>query len=236
MNTAHTHLNVLIVDDEPLACARLRRLLTEAGIERITEAHTTEAALRVCADNAPDVVFMDIEMPDDNGLQAAKQIRQIHPDCQVVFCTAYDAFAVKAFELNAQDYLLKPFSRERLQQTLARLPVPSQANSVTVRVGNDLIRIAVDDIHYCQAGHKYVTAYHRHGEIILDESLNQLHNRFPEQFVRIHRNCLVNKQHLCALQQDKHGRYHVRLNGRDCALPVSRRNLSTVRKTLKHAQ
>ncbi len=236
MNKRLATLKTLIVDDEPLARARLQRLLTEAGIFHIAEAETADQALQACADNAPDVIFMDIEMPGTNGITATEQIRQRYPDTRVIFCTAYDEFAVKAFELEAQDYLLKPFSRKRLQQALEKLPTADVAASITVRVGTDLVRIPVQDIHYCQADHKYVTAYHRQGEIILDESLNQLQKRFPEHFLRIHRNCLINKQRLCALQQDGQGHYHVRLSDLDCALPVSRRNLSTVRKTLKHAE
>jgi len=236
MNAALTSLKALIVDDEPLARARLQRLLNEAGITRIAQAETADQAIQSCSACAPDVIFMDIEMPGTNGIQATKKIQQCCPDARVIFCTAYDEFAVKAFELEAQDYLLKPFSRERLQQALEKLPKPEKIDTITVRVGTDLVRIPVQDIDYCQADHKYVTAYHRNGEIILDESLNQLQTRFPEYFLRIHRNCLVNKHRLCALQQDGQGHYHVRLNNLDCALPVSRRNLSAVRKTLKHAE
>ncbi len=236
MKPVPDNLKALIVDDEPLARARLRRLLGALGVTRITEAETAESAIQACTAQPPHVVFMDIEMPGANGIQATEALHQCCPDARVIFCTAYDSHAVKAFELNAQDYLLKPVNRERLQQALEKLPERRNEDSITVRVGTDLVRIPVADIHYCQADHKYVTAYHRHGEVILDESLNQLQNRFPHHFLRIHRNCLINKKRLHALQQDSQGRYCVRLTDLDCALPVSRRNLPTVRKTLKHAE
>jgi two-component system response regulator AlgR len=229
-------LHVLVADDEALARARLQRLLNEAGVGCVAEAENGEQALQYCLQHSPDAVFMDIEMPGMTGLQAAERIQQYCPQTRVIFCTAYDEFALKAFELNARDYLLKPFSRDRLQQALEKLPKPQTADSITVRVGTDLRRIPLQDIYYCQADHKYVTAYHRHGEIILDDSLNQLQNRFPEYFLRIHRNCLVNRQYLNALEQDGSGHFCVRLSEVDCALPVSRRNLSTVRKTLKNAR
>ncbi len=231
----YARLKVLIVDDEPLARIRLRRLLSDAGVVRIDEAESGENAVAVCLEQAPDVVFLDIEMPGMNGLEVAGRIRRSHPQTRVVFCTAYDAFALKAFDLDACDYLLKPLSRERLQQALEKLPLSVSDAAITVRIGNDLVRIPVGDIYYCHADHKCVTCHHKSGEVILDESLNQLQQRFPEQFVRIHRSYLVSRKRLIGLKQDRAGRFMVCLRGVECALPVSRRNLSTVRKILKDA-
>ncbi len=202
-------LALLLVDDEPPARARLRALLSDIAGELphriVGEAGDGVAALELLAalplDAQADIALIDIRMPRMDGLELAQQLASLPHPPAIVFVTAYDEFALKAFELAAVDYLLKPVKAARLLEALKKARRLVSADfSVITPVGRSRLRVVergqvlllpIDDILYLRAEQKYVTARTVEREYLLEESLAHLENEFPQQFVRIHRNCLV---------------------------------------------
>ena len=235
-------LRVLVADDEPLARARLAALLGEcAGVEVVGSVGDGEAALVACLASRPDVLLADIAMPGMDGLALARRLLALPHAPQLVFCTAYDAHALSAYELRAADYLLMPVRIERLREALARAAALRQrdvANSretLFARVRGALVRIPLEDVVYLTADEKYV-AVHRDGETLLvEDSLKSIEAAFPQRFVRIHRNCLVPVARLLGLQRDAQGEMRALVAGTRDTPEVSRRNLAAVRKMLKGA-
>ena len=143
-------MNILIVDDEPLARRRLSALLGHLGAHQVTTADHGKQALNKMAEQHPDVVFMDIEMPVMDGMEAAKIIHREYPQTAIVFLTAHEQFALPAFDVKALDYLLKPVSSERLQQTLERIDV-NQKDYIQIKDGARLLRLPVTQIAFFHA-------------------------------------------------------------------------------------
>ncbi|MCD9088251.1 LytTR family DNA-binding domain-containing protein [Stenotrophomonas sp. SY1] len=236
-------MKVVIADDEPLARERLRALLAEhEGVTVVAEASNGAEALHACAQTLPDMVLLDIAMPGVDGLEAARHLAQFQPRPAVVFCTAYDAHALSAFEAAAIDYLMKPVRAERLATALERvrtfiagrasaLPVsPAQARRVLcARLRGNLRLVPVEDIHYLQAEEKYVVAHHARGQDLIEESLRALEEEFGERFIRIHRNCLIARDRLQEVRRTSAGQVQAVL--RDVAQPleVSRRCVANLK-------
>lgn len=232
-------MRVLIVDDEPLARARLDALLKECtDVEVVGSVGDGEAALAAIAEKQPDLLLLDINMPGlDGKALAARLANRTRP--QVVFCTAYEAHAVHAFELGAADYLLKPVRVERLRDALRRVRqrLESQPREpvgwLHARVRGEPIRIALDDVICLVAEEKYVVAHRAGDQLLLDDSLRQLEETYPEHLIRLHRNCLVPANRLVGLKTLADGRVLARLAGTDFSPEVSRRNLPALRKLLR---
>jgi len=241
-------MKVLIADDEAPARARLRRMLEEIpDCEVVAEAENGREALQACMDHAPSVVLLDIRMPDMDGIEAARHIAEIEAGPAVVFTTAYDHYAIDAFDAHAVGYLLKPVRRERLEKALrfaSRLgraelaevgresgDVAARTN-ICVRRGEELRLIPIDDIVYFHADQKYVTVYHSGGEDLLDEPLKGLGEEFATHFIRIHRSTLIALRYLERMERVD-GQYEVWLRGIDRPLPVSRRHVTAVKSCLK---
>lgn len=227
-------MQILVCDDEPLARARLVRWLEE--IEQVDEVHEAAngaEAFAACQNGSMDLVFMDIRMPKMDGLEAAAAIKKAQLPTQVVFCTAYDEHALEAFRVQAMDYLLKPVSREAVLDTLQRV-VPSgkpKPQHISARTHRGMEVVPIDEVRCFLAEHKYVTAYYPEGELLLDESLAELEQRFPEALVRVHRGALVAKVYIEGLDIGRGGA-SLRLRGVDKTVPVSRRLLPNVRRLL----
>ena len=236
-------ISVLVVDDEPLAVERLCELLQEIpNCHVIGKAANSEKAWQVINTLNPDLVLLDIAMPGESGLQLAARIQTLESPPLVVFCTAYDEHALKAFEAQAIDYLLKPIRRERLLESVeraSRLKQIAQTNAhkqfVTVSVGGVLRRIALTDIFYLHAEEKYTVVHHRDGEHILDQTLKDLEHNFPGQFIRIHRNCLVKKEQVNRVRRDTEGHVWAILNDVAIPLEVSRRCASELKEWFKNS-
>ena len=243
-----TTLRVLIVDDEPLARARLRALLeAQPGIEVAGEAGDGEAALAACAARRPDLVLLDIRMPGIDGLETARRLGAQQPRPAIVFCTAFDAHALSAFEAQALDYLVKPVRGERLAEALAKVRTflagrarqqdgtpPGQPRSqLCARLRGSLRLIPVEDIRYLQAEEKYVVVHHARGEDLIEESLKSLETEFAERFVRIHRNCLVARDELVELRRAADGRIEAMLRHGEKPLEVSRRCVPHLRELVR---
>ena len=247
MNAAS--LRVLIADDEPLARERLRALLTaQPGVQVVAEAADGHAALHACAEHHPDMVLLDISMPGIDGLETARHLAEFEPRPAVVFCTAYDAHALSAFDAQAIDYLVKPVRPERLSAALQRVRTFAAGRAQHVapegkdgqkrthlcaRLRGSLRLIPVEDIRYLQAEEKYVVVHHARGEDLIEESLKSLEDEFGERFVRIHRNCLVARHELVELKRGVDGHVHAILRHGDRPLEVSRRCVAQLRETVR---
>ncbi len=241
-------MRVVIADDEPLARERLRGLLGELPeVEVVAEAENGEQALHACAELQPDLVLLDIAMPGLDGLEAARHLATFDPRPAVVFCTAYDAHALSAFEAAAIDYLMKPVRAERLAAALERArtflagrngqpSTPSQQarTLLCARLRGSLRLIPVEDIHYLQAEEKYVVVHHARGEDLIEESLKSLEEEFASRFVRIHRNCLVARHELVELRRNGAGQVQAVLRHGRVPLEVSRRCVASLKQELKH--
>jgi two-component system response regulator AlgR len=243
-----TYVKVVIADDEPLARERLRALLAEhAGVEVVAEAGNGLETLRACAELRPDLVLLDIAMPGVDGLETARHLASFEPRPAVVFCTAYDAHALSAFEAAAIDYLMKPVRAERLAAALERartfmvgrgsaaaVSSAQRRSHLCARLRGSLRLIPVDDIHYLQAEEKYVVVHHARGEDLIEESLKSLEEEFAERFVRIHRNCLVARHELVELRRLGEGQMHAVLRHAKQPLEVSRRCVAQLRQEIRH--
>ncbi|MCA1714218.1 MAG: LytTR family DNA-binding domain-containing protein [Gammaproteobacteria bacterium] len=241
-------MRVVIADDEPLARERLRALLAEQpGVQLVAEAGDGRQALHACAEHDPDLVLLDIAMPGIDGLEAARHLAAFEPRPAVVFCTAYDAHALSAFEAAAIDYLVKPVRPERLAAALERVRTfaagRGQAASaqgsrrrthLCARLRGSLRLIPIEDVHYLQAEEKYVVVHHARGEDLIEESLKSLEEEFGERFVRIHRNCLVARHEIVELKRAPDGHVQAVLRHGDHPLEVSRRCVAGLRETVKH--
>lgn len=245
-------MNILIVDDEMPARERLRQLLEGSAEHRVVgEASNGQQAIVLVPELKPDVVLLDIRMPGLSGLETARHLNALDEPPAIIFATAYDEYAVDAFDARAIGYVLKPVRRERLERALqqarrlapetlsdigARGGEPEQRRHVCARVGNELKLIPIDDVRYFIADQKYVRASHDKGDNLIDDSLKSLETEFDDRFVRIHRSALVSIAHIDALEKVDDGRTRIRLRGTasdDEPLLVSRRHLADVRRRLK---
>ncbi|MFN3377153.1 MAG: LytR/AlgR family response regulator transcription factor [Burkholderiaceae bacterium] len=248
-------MHILIVDDETLARSRLRTLLADCSLPTpllLSEAaHAGEAmALLQSGTGRPvDVVLLDIHMPGQDGLQLAHAIRSLPHAPVIVFVTAHADHAVSAFELDAVDYLTKPVRRERLQQALGKalrtvrpdaptLPpaglAPGEALLIQDRGRTE--RVPLAEVLYFKAEQKYVTVRTVTRSYILDGTLSELETRYAEHFLRVHRNALVARRAVRALEKhhdpDEGEGWAVRLQGLTELLAVSRRQVAAVREEL----
>lgn len=243
-------LRVLIVDDEPLARLRLRSLLDEAAdpaVDIVGEAGDAQQAIDLLRVRPCDLVLLDIRMPGRDGLQLAEALRRLPSPPSVVFVTAHGSHALRAFELDAVDYLTKPVRRDRLQAALQRVaqrraagtPLSLTPDEEPVLVVNDrtrTLRIPLDEVLYLRAEMKYVRLQTATRSHVLDESLTELEERLGSGFIRIHRNALVARRAVRELQRraddGSDEGWAVRVAPRDEWLPVSRRQVSAVREAL----
>jgi two-component system, LytTR family, response regulator AlgR len=261
-----THpLRVIIVDDEPLARARLKLLVQDMPQPRCVVlaecASAAEAEVQLQSASA-DCVLLDIQMPGTNGLDLAARLKTLSVNPSegsspaIIFVTAHDQHALKAFELEAADYLTKPVRRERLQAALARVlrqrqpALPVAAADVPVLVASErgrVARIPVHDVLYLKAELKYVTLRTAQRQWVLDESLTELENRLGDahRFIRIHRNALVARPAVLSLakhadvvgeepvEAGAEAGWAVQVKHVDEWLAVSRRQLPAVRDALQ---
>lgn len=250
-------MKVLIVDDEKPARDRLRQLLDDTGHHDVVgEAANGEEAIELASSQQPDIVLLDIRMPGVDGIETAHHLNAMQRPPAVVFTTAYDEYAIEAFDARAIGYVLKPVRRERLERalehaqrltgaTLNEIAEESQLASrrqhVCARLHDELRLIPIGDVSYFSADQKYVCVHHDNGDDLIDDSLKSLEQEFADRFVRIHRSALVAVARIDKLEKFPDGKTRVVLRGApgdddnasDDELVISRRHLATVRRRLK---
>lgn len=249
-------LRVLIVDDEDLARSRLKLLVADCvdpPAQVVAEAANASQALAWLAMHNADVLLLDVQMPGLAGTELAARLKQQANAPAVVFVTAHAEHALKAFELDVVDYLTKPVRRERLQAALARVaqrrakaapPAVAPATDEPMLVVSDrgrIVRVPVQEVLYLKAELKYVTLRTAVHTYVLDDALTDLEQRLGADFLRVHRNALVARRAVRALErrqleatsEDEAAEgWAVRVSPTDEWLAVSRRQVAAVREAL----
>lgn len=241
----------VIAEDEELLRTALSSLLKEAWpqLQIVAECEDGASALESIAELQPDVAFLDIRMPGLTGIEVARGLADASPRTQVVFVTAYDQYAIDAFEQGAIDYLLKPITRERLLATVQRIQARAAAGHpdgatleallrhlsarempaskpplvwITASTGKDTRLIMVDDVAYFQADNKYTTVMTAEGESLLRTPLRELLDSLDAAtFKQIHRSTIVNMKAVASVSRDDTGRGRLKLKNRPETLTVS---------------
>jgi two-component system response regulator AlgR len=241
---------VLIADDEAPARARLRDLLDECRpvfpLAIVDEARNGREALDVVNREKVDIALLDIRMPEMDGMEAARHLAGLPQPPAIIFTTAFDSYAIKAFELNAIDYLLKPIRVERLLSALrkarAAAPVTREAldaaanqprRHLSVHERGKIHLVPLSEILYLRAELKYVTVRTAAREFIVEESLTRLEEEFASLFIRIHRNCLVSRAAVSGFEKsalESESGWAVVVTATGERLPVSRRQQHVVKE------
>jgi two-component system, LytTR family, response regulator AlgR len=261
VSTASAPLRVLLVDDEELARLRLRGLVGECAepkSEVVGEAANAAQALVWLTTQRCDLILLDVQMPGRDGTQLADELRRLPEPPAVVFVTAHAQHALRAFDLDAVDYLTKPVRRERLQVALQRvaqrlalrgtMPVAAaaavEAPVIIVSDRGRVLRVPLAEVLYFKAELKYVTLRTAEHTYVLDEALSDLEQRVGDRFLRVHRNALVARHAVRALERrviagegdDEGGEgWAVRMAAVDEWLAVSRRQVTAVREAVTAA-
>jgi len=251
--------DAIVAEDEELLRTALVALLGEVWpqLRIVAECEDGASALECLAEHQPDVAFLDIRMPGLSGIEVARALGEVSPRTQVVFVTAYDQYAIDAFEHGAVDYLLKPIVRERLQATVQRLqaraaqrpdvavldalllrlgqrpPTPASTPPlawITASSGRETRLILLDDVVYFQADNKYTTVLTRDGDALLRTPLRELLEVLdPAAFRQIHRSTIVNLKAVASVVRDDTGKGRLKLRHRDEVLTVSQPYMSLFR-------
>lgn len=243
-------LGVLVVDDEAPARARLKDLLADCAadipLELLGEAATARDALDLLAAASVDVILLDIRMPEMDGIEFAQHLQKLPQPPAIVFTTAYDAYAIRAFEVHAIDYLLKPIRAARLREALQRAAPLRQPTADALRELSKgapaflsaqergrIHLIPIEDVIYLKAELKYVTVRTPSREYLIEDALARLEQEHGERFVRVHRNCLVARAAVRGFERgtgETEGQWLVLLQGCDEKIAVSRRQQHIVRE------
>jgi two-component system response regulator AlgR len=239
-------LRTMIVDDEPLAIERLEILCNEHPvIEIVGTANDGVAALRLAQQLSPDLVFLDIGMPKMDGINAARALGLMDKKPAIVLVTAYDNFAVEAFDLDVIDYVLKPVSSERLGRAISRATSENETEQVAnkqiepksgfasefwVSHRAELIRIAALDIERIEAERDYMRLYTAGRSYLLHQTISALEQRLdPDQFQRIHRSHIVRRDLITGLRHEGGGVWHALL-GEELSMRIGRKYLADVKR------
>jgi len=248
-------MKVLIVDDEPLARVRMRKLLLESGKDlEVDEADGADKALAKIIENKPFAVFLDIQMPGKGGFELIEDLAQIPKEDipHIIFATAFDEYAIKAFEKNAIDYLLKPIEQDRLLHTLEKLITLEKpdasglfeklktlienrsekyAQRLQVKIGDRTLLINTSDIVRFESDEKYTAVYTNDNRYIIDTPIIDLENKLdPEAFIRVHRANLVAVNKITEIRRQFPGKLAVILNDNaKTVIPVGRNYVDKVR-------
>ena len=252
MNVVELPLAIFVVDDEPPARNRLKDLLSDCAEQLplilVGEAGNGVEALDKLSEIHADVVLMDIRMPQMDGIELAQHLNKLHKPPVIIFTTAYDSYAVKAFEQRAIDYLLKPIRLGRLFEALTRarsaVPIrsevlqeltPEPRKNLSIHERGKIVLVPIEQVLYLRAELKYITVRTVDNEYLIEESLIALEKEFVVRFVRIHRNCLVAKDQIEGFEKiaetdTSEAHWAVKMKGLTELLPISRRQQSIVKE------
>lgn len=238
-------IKALIVDDERYSRDELKHLLKAfPSIQIVCEAESGETAIMKTLQLQPDVVFLDIEMPKMNGMEAVRALRELKKAPLVVFTTAYPQFAAEAFRFDAVDYLLKPYDEDQLQETIERIEkklAPARTNKagkytgkLAVETEGEIIYLEPKDILYTFRDKKLSRIVAKNGEFETKTSLKDLETKLnPYGFFRIHKSYLVNLEYVSRLTPWFNGAYQLEMEGRKELLSVSRNYVKALRGRLE---
>jgi two-component system LytT family response regulator len=216
-------IKTLLVDDEEIAIHRLKKSLSlYPRIKIIGEARDGRSAVEFINGQRPDLVFLDIQMPEFNGLEVLNLLEYTP---MIVFVTAYDEYAIKAFEKDSLDYLLKPVEDERLAVTIKRIlqnkrvdiVIPQQAatetiSTIPVKTGNKVQLVHIADVCFFEAKDKYVILHTNEAEKLIEYPLGYLQERLPAEFVRVHRSFIINKLKIREIHKYFKGTFVILMN------------------------
>ena len=243
-------LNILIADDEAPARNRMRDLLADIeNVALVAEAKNGKEAIDLALQTKPDLMLLDIRMPLMDGIEAAQHAQKLEHKPHIIFTTAFDAYAIKAFDLNAIDYLLKPIRLERLQaainkahalqpkQLVALKPLQKIRSHLSIHERGRVLLVPIETIIYLRAELKYITVRTVEREYLIEESLTNLEAEFGERFIRLHRNCLVAPLFITGYEKrknvDDEQQWVAILKGIPETIAISRRQQHLVREAWK---
>lgn len=239
-------LNILIADDEAPARNRMRDLLSDIEqVAVVAEAKNGKEAIDLALQTKPDLLLLDIRMPVMDGIEAAQHAQKLEPKPHIIFTTAFDAYAIKAFDLNAIDYLLKPIRLERLQAAInkahalqpkqieALKPLQKTRTHLSIHERGRVLLVPIETIIYLRAELKYITVRTAEREYLIEESLTNLEVEFGERFIRLHRNSLVAPSFIAGYEKrsvDGENQWVALLKGISETVAISRRQQHLVRQ------
>lgn len=223
-------MKVLLVDDEKPARDELRYILKKIGVGEIYEADSFNAAINISKIIEPDIIFLDIELGNKNGFEVIEYLKKTGVFSEVVFVTAYENYAVKAFEVNAQDYILKPFSYERVKSTIEKIQdliyekYNLRGNLKLTANDNGIIHlIDIKDIYYIYSKRRNVYIKTLDGSFLTDNTLRDLERKLKSlSFIRTHKGFLVNIDKVSEIIPWFNSTYILKFKGIDDEVPVSR--------------
>ncbi len=241
-------MDVLVVDDEVLARQRSKKLIDSIeGYSVVAEAANGEAAIYQIQAFDPDIVLLDIRMPGEDGLATARRIADLSDPPAVIFCTAFNEYALDAFDTLAVGYLLKPLQADKLASALHQASKVNKVQKAALNQEEDnadirrniaaktrrgVELVPVNDVSCFIADQKYVTIVHSAGETLIDDTLKELEQEFLNLFVRVHRNALVAVKEIEKLERMPNGQYELQLKRSEFRPVVSRRHVASVRDLL----
>lgn len=232
---AEQNFKALVVDDERLARKDLLNMLKEIpGVEPVGEAEDVPSALTVIKELNPDVVFLDIQMPGQTGFELVEQVENFKG--RIIFVTAYDEYALRAFEINAMDYLMKPVNKDRLAQSIERLyeqPSVKSSSYVSLKysdrlfttIGNKVQFLKINSILLITSDGDYTNVYLNDGKKgLVTKTMKEWEERLPnDYFVRVHRNSIINTEYIDDVEKWFNYSYRVKLKGIEEPVIISRR-------------
>ncbi|MGF7532305.1 LytTR family DNA-binding domain-containing protein [Bacillus mexicanus] len=238
-------LRVLIVDDEVLARDELAYLLKRTNEEiELTEAENIESAFDQMMDQKPDLLFLDIDLSGENGFDIAKRLKKMKHPPAVVFATAYDQYALKAFEVDALDYLTKPFDEERIQQTLKKYKKGNRDNGeadqsshtgqhkLALSIGESIVIVDTKDIIYAGTEDRHVNVKTFDTAYTVSDTLVVIEKKLPDaDFIRVHRSFVVNTEYIKEIQPWFNSTYNLIMKD-GSKIPVSRTYAKELKKLL----
>ncbi|MGP4712716.1 MULTISPECIES: LytR/AlgR family response regulator transcription factor [unclassified Psychrobacter] len=243
-------MRIVVCDDEPLARERLVRIVQESGHKVVAQATTGMEAITAVKSHQPDIILLDIRMPEMDGVRCAHELNKLEHPPAIIFVTAYDHYAIAALRANAIGYLLKPANKDELLEAMSKAKSLNAAQlneirkledptarpireHISARTHRGVELIKLKDIYYCTADQKYVKVRHKDGIVLIDETLKELEQEFDDRLFRVHRNAIINLSYLDFLETVDAGQYQVRFKGIDETLAVSRRHLPALREKIQ---
>ncbi|MGO1250140.1 LytR/AlgR family response regulator transcription factor [Psychrobacter sp.] len=243
-------MRIVVCDNEPLSRERLVRIVQQSGHEVVVQAMTGQEAIVAVKDQQPDIILLDIRMPEMDGVRCAQELNKLEHPPAIIFVTAYDHYAIAALKANAIGYLLKPANKDELLEALSKAKKLNAAQlneirkleestaqpvreHIAARTHRGVELVKLTDIYYFTADQKYVKVRHKDGIILIDETLKELEQEFGDRLFRVHRNAIINLSFLDYLEVLEAGQYQVRFKGIDETLAVSRRHLPMLREKIQ---